>query len=74
MGLPADPSLLVDCHLLLPQGVPLSSAPQAPSPCLVFAGDVLFQMAEVHRQIQNQLEEMVSALAWPCWALRLRCS
>uniref|UniRef100_A0A8C9NIH4 BAR/IMD domain-containing adapter protein 2 n=1 Tax=Serinus canaria TaxID=9135 RepID=A0A8C9NIH4_SERCA len=24
-------------------------------------GDVLFQMAEVHRQIQNQLEEMVSA-------------
>lgn len=27
------------------------------SPC---PGDVLFQMAEVHRQIQNQLEEMVS--------------
>ena len=27
-----------------------------------FLGDVLFQMAEVHRQIQNQLEEMVSAL------------
>lgn len=25
-----------------------------------FPGDVLFQMAEVHRQIQNQLEEMVS--------------
>lgn len=24
------------------------------------AGDVLFQMAEVHRQIQIQLEEMVS--------------
>lgn len=27
-----------------------------------FLGDVLFQMAEVHRQIQNQLEEMVSNL------------
>uniref|UniRef100_A0A5F9DL61 IMD domain-containing protein n=1 Tax=Oryctolagus cuniculus TaxID=9986 RepID=A0A5F9DL61_RABIT len=25
-------------------------------------GDVLFQMAEVHRQIQNQLEDMVSPL------------
>lgn len=29
--------------------------------CVLSAGDVLFQMAEVHRQIQNQLEEMVSA-------------
>lgn len=28
--------------------------------CPVLLGDVLFQMAEVHRQIQNQLEEMVS--------------
>lgn len=28
--------------------------------CLLCAGDVLFQMAEVHRQIQNQLEETVS--------------
>lgn len=42
-------------------GVSLSSAPQAPLPRFVFPGDVLFQMAEVHRQIQNQLEEMVSA-------------
>lgn len=32
---------------------PLSSPPSC-------AGDVLFQMAEVHRQIQNQLEETVS--------------
>uniref|UniRef100_A0A803XV61 IMD domain-containing protein n=1 Tax=Meleagris gallopavo TaxID=9103 RepID=A0A803XV61_MELGA len=30
-------------------------------------GDVLFQMAEVHRQIQNQLEEMVSS-CWCCGA------
>ena len=29
-------------------------------PVCHFAGDVLFQMAEVHRQIQVQLEEMVS--------------
>lgn len=42
-------------------GVSLSSAPRAPFPRFVFPGDVLFQMAEVHRQIQNQLEEMVSA-------------
>uniref|UniRef100_A0A663M797 IMD domain-containing protein n=1 Tax=Athene cunicularia TaxID=194338 RepID=A0A663M797_ATHCN len=34
-------------------------------------GDVLFQMAEVHRQIQNQLEEMVSALSPARGALRL---
>lgn len=27
------------------------------------AGDVLFQMAEVHRQIQVQLEEMVGILS-----------
>uniref|UniRef100_A0A8C9JVJ9 BAR/IMD domain containing adaptor protein 2 n=1 Tax=Panthera tigris altaica TaxID=74533 RepID=A0A8C9JVJ9_PANTA len=27
-------------------------------------GDVLFQMAEVHRQIQNQLEEMVRPPGW----------
>lgn len=26
-------------------------------------------MAEVHRQIQNQLEEMVSVPAWVCQAL-----
>lgn len=32
-----------------------------------FPGDVLFQMAEVHRQIQNQLEEMVSP-SLPLWA------
>lgn len=32
-----------------------------------FPGDVLFQMAEVHRQIQNQLEEMVSPSP-PLWA------
>uniref|UniRef100_A0A8C9IFU0 BAR/IMD domain containing adaptor protein 2 n=1 Tax=Piliocolobus tephrosceles TaxID=591936 RepID=A0A8C9IFU0_9PRIM len=25
------------------------------------SGDVLFQMAEVHRQIQNQLEEMLKS-------------
>lgn len=39
----------------------------SPSPlCLLSAGEVLFQMAEVHRQIQIQLEEMVSM--WPsCW-------
>lgn len=71
MGLAADPSLLVGCHLPQPWVVPPSSVPQAPFPRLVFAGDVLFQMAEVHRQIQNQLEEMVSAPAWVCWALRL---
>lgn len=40
-----------------------SSVPEAPSSRLVVLGDVLFQMAEVHRQIQNQLEEMVST----CW-------
>lgn len=28
--------------------------------CVLSAGEVLFQMAEVHRQIQIQLEEMVS--------------
>lgn len=28
-------------------------------------------MAEVHRQIQNQLEEMVSALAWALPVLQL---
>lgn len=36
------------------------------SPCLplsLCAGDVLFQMAEVHRQIQVQLEEMVCILS-----------
>ncbi len=36
------------------------------SPCLplsLCAGDVLFQMAEVHRQIQVQLEEMVGILS-----------
>lgn len=35
------------------------------SPCLSVSlceGDVLFQMAEVHRQIQVQLEEMVGIL------------
>lgn len=42
---------------------PAPGCPWCPShpPCPVSAGDVLFQMAEVHRQIQNQLEEMVSA-------------
>lgn len=36
------------------------------SPCLSVSlceGDVLFQMAEVHRQIQVQLEEMVGILS-----------
>lgn len=33
--------------------------------CPLSAGEVLFQMAEVHRQIQIQLEEMVSV--WRCW-------
>uniref|UniRef100_A0A8B9R9Y1 IMD domain-containing protein n=1 Tax=Astyanax mexicanus TaxID=7994 RepID=A0A8B9R9Y1_ASTMX len=32
------------------------------SDSLCSAGDVLFQMAEVHRQIQVQLEEMVRYL------------
>lgn len=45
----------------------------------LFPGDVLFQMAEVHRQIQNQLEEMVSTCvvinlsfcrAWPRGSLQ----
>lgn len=47
----------------------LLSSPAGPQPlgligCFFFPspGDVLFQMAEVHRQIQIQLEEMVSLL------------
>lgn len=40
---------------------PSPVVPPSKAPCPVSAGDVLFQMAEVHRQIQNQLEEMVSA-------------
>lgn len=32
-------------------------------PLSLCAGDVLFQMAEVHRQIQVQLEEMVGILS-----------
>lgn len=35
----------------------------SPSFSLSCAGDVLFQMAEVHRQIQVQLEEMVGILS-----------
>lgn len=48
----------------------LSLPPPSLSPCLssslclLSAGEVLFQMAEVHRQIQIQLEEMVSM--WCC--------
>lgn len=55
----------------------ISLSPFSPPPlplfvyCLSFlcplpAGDVLFQMAEVHRQIQIQLEEMVSMWWWCC--------
>lgn len=67
--------LLISLHEAAPAerserfDVALSSLPHLPlvyclSLCPLSAGEVLFQMAEVHRQIQIQLEEMVSM--WQC--------
>ncbi|XP_016061804.1 PREDICTED: brain-specific angiogenesis inhibitor 1-associated protein 2-like [Miniopterus natalensis] len=47
-----------------PEGPRAESVPGGDSPLtwlLDSQGDVLFQMAEVHRQIQNQLEEMLKS-------------